>query len=202
MIKNKFKLSFCIFTIFCIISSICFATNANSDVVPISMEGGAPVDTSTPSDVRYNDLYISDKEANVSNTIIGNVYASVDTLNITPTSGSTSASSVISGNLFATAGTVSIKSDVSYSDGIDKDGAQKISSINKFPIISGNVFVTANKFIVDPGVEIKGDLFICANEVILSKSAVVYGNIYAVCNKMDLNCQVSGDLYTDRKSVV
>ncbi len=199
MIKNKFKLSFCIFTIFCIISSICFATNANSDVVPISMEGGAPVDTSTPSDVRYNDLYISDKETTVSNTIIGNVYASVDTLNITPTSGSTSASSVISGNLFATAGTVSIKSDVSYSDEIDKDGAQKISSINKFPIISGNVFVTANKFIIDPGVEIKGDLFICANEVILSKSAVVYGNIYAVCNKMDLNCQVSGDLYTSCK---
>ena len=166
MMKNKFKLSFCIFTILCIISSICFATNANSDVVPISMEGGIPVDTSSPSDIINNDLYVSDKEANISNPIVGNVYASVDTLNITPTSGSTSGSSVISGNLFATAGTVSIKSDVSYSDEIDKDGSQKI---NKFPIISGNVFITANKFIVEPGVEIKGDLFICANEIILSK---------------------------------
>ena len=196
MIKNKFKLSFCIFAILCIISSICFATT--SDVVPISMEGGMPVDISS-SDVIYNDLYVSDKTANISNTIIGNVYASVNTLNITPTSENASASSVISGNLFATAGTVSIKSDVSYSDEVDKDGSQKISSINKFPIISGNVFVTANKFVLDPGVEIKGDLFICANEIVLSKSAVVYGNIYAVCNKMDLNCQVSGDLYTSCK---
>ena len=182
MMKNKFKLSFCIFTILCIISSICFATNANSDVVPISMEGGTPVDTSSPSDIINNDLYVSDKEANISNPIVGNVYASVDNLNIAPTSGSASASNIISGNLFATAGTVSIKSDVSYADEIDKDGSQKISNINKFPIISGNVFITANKFIVEPGVEIKGDLFICANEIILSKNAVVHGNVYAVCN--------------------
>ena len=199
MMKNKFKLSFCIFTILCIISSICFATNANSDAVPISMEGGTPVDTSSPSDIINNDLYVSDKEANISNPIVGNVYASVDNLNIAPTSGSASASNIISGNLFATAGTVSIKSDVSYADEIDKDGSQKISNINKFPIISGNVFITANKFIVEPGVEIKGDLFICANEIILSKNAVVHGNVYAVCNKINLNCQISGDLYTSCK---
>lgn len=51
------------------------------------------------------------------------------------------------------------------------------------------MFITANKFIVEPGVEIKGDLFICANEIILSKNAVVHGNVYAVCNKINLNCQ-------------
>ena len=199
MIKNKFKLSFCIFAILCIIASICFATDVNPDVVPISMENGIPVDTSTPSDIKNNDLYISDKEASISGTIIGNIYASVDTLNISSSSESNSSSSIISGNLFATASTVAIKSNVSYSDEIDKDGDKKLLSINDFPIIGGNVFVTANKFIVDPGVEIKGDLFICANEIVLSKNAVIYGNIYAVCNKMNLNCQVSGDVYTNCK---
>lgn len=207
MLKNKLKLSVCIFAIICLITSICIATDSDttmsadsSDVVPISMEGGNPVETSSPSDVRYSDLYVSDKEANISNTIIGNTYASVTTLNITPESQGNSNDTVISGNVFATANTVNIKSDVTYSDEIDKDGTQKITSINKAVIIGGNVFVTANKFVLDPGVEINGDLFICANEIVLSKNAVIYGNIYAVCNKMDLNCQVSGDLYTSCKT--
>ena len=210
MLKNKLKLSICIFAIICLITSICLATDSNSDIatisansqeaVPISMEGGDPVETTSPADVRYSDLYVSDKETTISNTIIGNAYASVATLNIAPESQNSSTNTVISGNVFATAATVNIKSDVTYSDETDKDGFQKITSINKSVVIGGNVFVTANKFVLDPGVEINGDLFICANEIVLSKNAVIYGNIYAVCNKMELNCQVSGDLYTSCKN--
>ena len=138
MLKNKLKLSICIFAIICLITSICLATDSNNDIatisansqeaVPTSMEGGDPVETTSPADVRYSDLYVSDKETTISNTIIGNAYASVATLNIAPESQNSSTNTVISGNVFATAATVNIKSDVTYSDETDKDGFQKISS--------------------------------------------------------------------------
>lgn len=198
MLKHKLKFSICLLAILLIISSVCFATN-ESDIATISLEDGAPVADNSTNDIRYSDLYISDNEANISNTIIGNIYASVSTLNINPSFDNTSTGGIVSGNVFATANTVNIKSNVTYSDETDKDGSKKITSINSAPIIGGNVFVTANKFVVEPGVEINGDLFVCANEIILSKNAVVYGNIYAVCNKMDLNCQISGDLYVSCK---
>lgn len=198
MLKHKLKFSICLLSVLLIISSICFAT-AESDIVPISLDDGAPVVDSSPSDIKYSDLYVSDDEAEISNTIIGNIYASVNTLNINPSADTNSTGGIVSGNLFATANTVNIKSNVTYSDETDKDGSKKIASINSASIIGGNVFVTANKFVVEPGVEIKGDLFVCANEIVLSKNAVIYGNIYAVCNKMDLNCQISGDLYVTCK---
>lgn len=198
MLKHKLKFSICLLSVLLIISPICFATT-ESDIVPISLDDGAPVVDSSPSDINYSDLYISDDEAEISNTIIGNIYASVNTLNINPSADTNFTGGIVSGNLFATANTVNIKSNVTYSDETDKDGSKKIASINSASIIGGNVFVTANKFVVEPGVEIKGDLFVCANEIVLSKNAVIYGNIYAVCNKMDLNCQISGDLYVTCK---
>lgn len=198
MLKHKLKFSICLLAILLIVSSVCFATN-ESDIATISLEDGAPVADNSTDDIRYSDLYVSDNEASINSTIVGNVYASVSTLNINPSFDNNSTGGVVSGNVFATANTVNIKSDVTYSDEADKDGSKKITSINSAPIIGGNVFVTANKFIVEPGVEINGDLFVCANEIILSKNAVVYGNIYAVCKKMDLNCQISGDLYVSCK---
>lgn len=198
MLKHKLKFSICLLAILLIVSSVCFATN-ESDIATISLEDGAPVADNSTDDIRYSDLYVSDDEASINSTIVGNVYASVSTLNINPNVDTNSIGKNISGNLFATANTVNIKSNVTYSDEIDKDGNPKIASISNASIIGGNVFVTANKFVVEPGVKINGDLFVCANEIVLSTNAIIAGNIYAVCNKMDLNCQISGDLYVSCK---
>lgn len=198
MLKHKLKFSICLLAVLLIISSVCFATN-ESDIVPISLEDGALVVDNSLDDITYSDLYISDNEADINSTIIGNIYASVTTLNINPNVNTNSISKNVSGNLFATANTVNIKSDVTYSDEIDKDGNKKIASINNASTIGGNVFVTANKFVVEPGIKINGDLFVCANEIVLSTNAIISGNIYAVCNKMDLSCQISGDLYVSCK---
>lgn len=208
MLKSKLKLSVCLFTIFLMLTTVCFATDTDTAVLTsepldanlISEDGnlGNPADNDS-DDVQYSDLYISDKHANINNTIIGNTYASVDTLNINSGSNSNSSNSVLSGNLFATANIVNIKSDVIYSSEIDKDGNAKVENVNSASVIGGNAFITANKLTIEPGVEINGDLFVCANEIVLSKNAIIYGNIYAVANKIDLNCQVGGDLYVNCK---
>lgn len=208
MLRSKLKLSVCLLTIFLVLTTVCFATGSDTAVLTsepldtniISESGNSSsTDNNDSANIKYSDLYVSDKHASINNTIIGNTYASVDTLNINSSSNGNSANSILSGNLFATAKTVNIKSDVTYSSEIDKDGNAKIENVNSASVIGGNAFITANKLTIEPGVEINGDLFVCANEIVLSKNAIIYGNIYAVANKIDLNCQVAGDLYVNCK---
>ena len=179
-------------------SPICLATNADNDVMPISetaQDNNEQVDM--PSDARYSDLYVSDgNEYTINNTIEGNVFVSVDTLNIESQN-----NSAITGNVYATASNVNIKSDIQYSE-TEKDefGNPKIDAINNVSFIYGNVFVTANKFVLEPGCEIEGDLYVCANEVELAQNSVIYGNVFAFSNNLIVNSQIGGDLYANSEN--
>lgn len=191
-LKSKFKLLTITFTLFLLVfSSFCFATDSNYDVMPIS-----EVDSERKPNISNSDLYVDDKTKEIKNTINGNVFASVDTLNVDPIDNG----GIIEGNLFATAKTVNIKSNITYSDTEKDDIGNPAISINKACTISGNVFVTANKFVVEPGSKIYGDLYVCANEVELSQSAIVYGNVFILSDKLTVNSEIGGSLYATVKS--
>lgn len=191
------KLNSKILTIFLLIllifSSACFATDSNNDIMLISESTSSQQE----SDIRDSDLYVSDENTtDIKNTINGNVFASVDTLNIDPTNNG----GIIEGNLFATANNVNIKSNVTYSDTEKDDLGNPAISIDKACTISGNAFITANKFVLEPGSKIYGDLYICANEIELSQGSIIYGNVFLVSNKLTLNAEIGGSLYATVKS--
>lgn len=189
--KLKFKFLITIFTLFLLLlTSICFATNYNDEIMLIS-------DTTQTQDILkdsdlYDDLYVADEsEYEIKNTINGNSFISVDTLNITPNSNG----GIIQGNLFVTANNVNIKSDVTYSDTEKDDLGNPVITINNYSAISGNVFAVAEKFVLEPGSEINGDLFICADEVYLEQNSKINGNIFIYSNKFVLNAEIGGSLY-------
>lgn len=191
-LKSKFKLFIITFTLFLLLfSSLSFATDSNDGIMPISEE-----EIEQRSDIRNSDLYVDDEIIDIKNTINGNLFASASTLNIDPRSNG----GIITGNIFATANTVNIKSDIIYSETEKDELGNPSISVNNISSIYGNVFVTANKFILEPGCEINGDLYICANEIELGQNSIVYGNIFAIANTINLNCQVGGDLYATAKN--
>lgn len=194
MTKGRFKILIILFIIMLLsLNSICFATNT---VMSISNVEEDNQQESENKDIRYSDLYVSNEnQYDIKGTIEGNVFTSVDTLNI-----DSKTNSVITGNLYATAQTVNIKSDVSYSE-TEKDelGNSKIENLNNISTIYGNAFVVANKFVLEPGCEIDGDLYVCANEIELSQNSIIYGNVFAVGNCISVNSQIGGDLYANVK---
>lgn len=197
MLKKELKLVFTLFFIFLMLfGSFCFAENLNDDIMLIS-------DTSEQRAVIDNqennaDLYISENQYSIKNTIEGNVFASLQDLDIDPSYNG----GIITGNLFATANNVTIKSNAKYSESEkDEFGNSKLESVTNYASIDGNVFVTANKFVLDPACQINGDLYICANEIILSQNSVIAGNVFAVGNKLTLNSKIeSGSLYATVKN--
>lgn len=192
---KKNKLNFMI-TLFFIIS-ILFNTHCFANDVMLISENN--VDTSSTNNIIASDLSVSqDGEYNINNTVVGNVYIEADTLNIN----SNSNGNIISGNLYAMADTVNIKSDFKFSE-TEKDelGNTKLESVNNPSKIDGNVFILANKFVLDPKCEITGDLYICANEIDLSQNAIIRGNVFVVGNTLNLNCEINnGDLYANVKN--
>lgn len=196
MPKFKFKLTLILFFVFLVLfNSFCFAEDLNNGIMLIS-------ETSEQKNIenqkKRSDLYISENYYSINNTIEGNVFATVKDLVIDPNYNG----GIINGNLFATANTVAIKSDAKYSE-TEKDefGNLKLESVTNISKINGNVFVTANKFVLDPACQINGDLYICANEIILSQNAVVSGNIFAVANQLTLNSNIeNGSLYATVKT--
>lgn len=197
MLKKELKLIFALFFIFLMLfGSFCFAENLNDDIVLISdnSEQRSVVDNQKSN----SDLYISENQYSIKNIIEGNVFASVQNLDIDPSNNG----GIITGNLFAAANNVTIKSNAKYSE-TEKDefGNIKLESVTNYSIIDGNVFVTANKFVLDPACQINGDLYICANEIVLSQNSVITGNIFAVGNKLTLNSKIeSGSLYATVKN--
>ena len=195
MIKSNLKLLITFFIIMLLsFTPLCLATDI---VTPISQTiQDSNEQEGTTNNTRYADLYISDESKyDITNTIEGNVFASVDTLNIESKNNSS-----ITGNVYATAKNVNIKSDIKYSE-TEKDefGNPKIDSINSVSEICGNVFVTANKFVLEPSSKIDGDLYILANEVELAQNSVIYGNVFVVSNSFIINSQIGGDLYATTK---
>lgn len=197
MIKSRFKVLIILFIIMLLsFSSICLASDADA-IMPISETQDNTDKKETIANTRYSDLYVSNEsQYNINNTIEGNVFAEVDTLNIELKNDYT-----ITGNLYAIAKNVNIKSDIIYSENEkDEFGNKKIDSINSISAIYGNVFVTANKFVLEPGCEINGDLYICANEIELAQNSVIYGNVFAVSNNLIIDSQIGGDLYATSKN--
>lgn len=79
-LKSKFKLLITTFTLFLLLfSSLCFATDSNNGIMPIS-----EVDFEQETNIRDSDLYVDDETTDIKNTINGNVFASASTLNIDP----------------------------------------------------------------------------------------------------------------------
>ena len=129
--KLKFKFLIATFALFLILfNSICFAADTSYETLSIS-------DTTNYQEVATtdSDLYITDSEYEISNTINGNVFATVDTLNI-------NSSGHIKGNLFATADNVNIKSDVIYSDTEKDELGNPVITINKASSILRKHFYT------------------------------------------------------------
>lgn len=174
MNKTKFKFLLVIILFVLSISNLSFATNETS----------------------YSDLYVSSNEDfKSSEQFNSNLFLSVKDVEINPTTNTT-----VNGNLFITANTVTIKSDIIYSENeYDNIGNPKIS-INSISSISGNVFVMANKFILEPGCEIKGDLYVCANEIYLGQNAKISGNVFASANYFNLNAVINYSLYANAKN--
>lgn len=190
--KSKFKLLITFFTLFLLLfSSLCFATDSDYGIMPIS-----EVDFEQETNIRNSDLYVDDEIADIKNTINGNVFASASTLNIDPKDNG----GIIEGNLFAAAKNVNIKSNVTYSDTEKDDIGNPAISIDKACTISGNVFVSANKLVIEPGCKIYGDLYVCAKEVELSQAAIIYGNVFIASNKLTVNSEIGGSLYATARS--
>ena len=187
--KPKFKILTTTFVLFLLFfNSICFATDANYETMLISDTTNNQQPATTDSD-----LYITDSEYEINNTVNGSVFASVDTLNV-------NASGIINGNLFVTADNVNIKSDIVYSDTEKDELGNPAITINKSSYIYGNVFILTDKFVLNPGCEIKGDLYICATEVHLEQNSKIDGNVFIASTSLSLNGKISGNLYANVES--
>jgi len=187
--KSNFKFLITTFALFLMFfNSICFATSANYETMLISDTNNYQEPTVTDSD-----LYITDSEYEISSTINGNLFASVDTLNI-------NSSGIVNGNLFITADNVNIKSDITYSDSQKDELGNPAITINKSSYIYGNLFILTDKFVLDPGCEIKGDLYICATEVHIGQNSKISGNVFIYTNSLSLNGKIGGNLYANVKS--
>lgn len=180
MIKTRFKflIIFLILVLFSL-NTICFAT----DIIQVETVS--------------SDLYIENKDNySLKDIVNGNVFVTVDTLDIDPTT----KGGIINGNVFATANNVNVKSDIFYSDTEQDDAGNPKFSVNNTCTISGNLYVVANKFVLEPGCEIKGDLYIVANEIVLGQNSKIGGNVFAVANTLTVDSQIGYDLYASVKN--
>jgi len=197
MQKNKTKLIFTLFIITILfLTTFCLAveTNETTLISEINEE-----QSSLQNSTNYSDLYVSqDGEYNINNIIDGSVFASVETLNIDPSNNG----GIITGNLYVSADTVNIKSNFKYSE-TEKDelGNQKLESVTNSSTIYGNVYVIADKFVLEPKCEINGDLYICANEIELCQNSIIRGNVFVIGNTINFNSEINGgDLYAKVKN--
>lgn len=186
MIKTKSKfLIVLLFSLLLLFNTFCFATDVDNNSEQAKAE------------IISSDLYISqENQYDLKDIVNGNVFVSVNTVNID----SSIDGGTINGNVFAAADTVNIKSDIIYSDTEKDDIGNPRISVNSFSSISGNLFVVANKFILEPGCEIKGDLYVCANEIILGQNSKISGNVFVSADTFTMNCQVGYDLYANVKN--
>lgn len=133
--KLKFKFLLTTFVLFLLLlNSFSFATDSNSEIMLISDTN--QTQEANTSDL-HSDLYVADEsEYEIKNTINGNSFIAVDTLNITPNSNG----GIIQGNLFVTADSVNIKSDITYSDTENDDLGNPVITINKYSSVLRKCF--------------------------------------------------------------
>lgn len=183
----KKKLFFITIILILLISPFVYANN--SDVIPIS-------DTESTAEGAVNwidsDLTSTTENYTLDNTIIGNAFVSSNNFIISSKNGG----GVITGNLFAMANSVTIESDVKYATKPLEDGSYKIENINSASSISGNAYILADTFILEPGSEIDGDLYVVANTIELNKDSIIRGNVFAIGSNITINASIGQSLYS------
>lgn len=135
-----------------------------------------------------SDIYDKTEKYILDSEVYGNVYLASDVFEM-------SSISSIRGNLFLTCETAQIKSNVSYSNAISKDGSYAIETVNSNAIINGNTYIICDEFILEPGAEINGDLYIIANKITIQKSSSIYGNLFAISSEILLDGRVDKSVY-------
>lgn len=183
MLKSKFKLSLCLFSIIVLLNSIVFANNITNN----------------------GDIYIGDNEATeITNMILGNAFVSTKDFVLSPYE----EGGIITGDLFIIADNVSLKSDVTYTtDG--KVETVNISSkifgnafviADKFVLepgssIEGDLYVIAKEVEIGQSSVIYGNAFIASDKVNLSGQ--IAGNTYITSKEftMNYNGLILQDLY-------
>lgn len=185
---SKSKFITVIFAVFLLLlTPFCYSTDTNNTSISLDEY------SESANNIQYSDLYVANEsDYSLNNIISGNAFISVDTFNTDPTSNG----GIIEGSLYVAAKNVNIKSDVTYSETeTDNLGNPQITSVNSYSTISGNAFIFANKFVMEPGSRIYGDLYICANEVELMQNSIVYGNVFVLADNLNLSSEIGGDLY-------
>lgn len=168
----KSKVFILIFMIFMMLTSSVFAVNTNIPLKEV-----------------HADIYkFAEETFSLNSNVYGNVYAGADYLEILDTT-------CISGNLYAMADKTHLKSNVTYSSGISKDGSSSIESINSHSTIDGNAFIICDEFVLEPGSVISGDLYIIANKIDIQKSSTISGNLFAISSNLTLNGRVKQSVY-------
>ena len=166
--KNKLLILF--FILFFIFTTSVFASNSNVDII-------------------NSDVYtVEDDFYSLDSTISGNVFVYSDEFEMLNTAS-------IEGNLYVTCKKAQIKSDVTYSKTISKDGSYSIESVNSYAVVNGNAFIICDEFILEPGAEINGDLYIIAKKIDIQKSSSIYGNLFASSEEILLDGRVSNSVY-------
>lgn len=145
--------------------------------------------TSTQSREINSDIYkFTEETFSLNSNVYGNVFAASNYFEMLDNSS-------ISGNLYVMADKACLKSNVTYSSGISKDGANAIETINSHSNINGNSFIICDEFILEPGAEISGDLYIVAKRIDIQKSSTISGNLFAISNELILNGRVKQNVY-------
>lgn len=136
-----------------------------------------------------SDIYEGEEETYIlKSNVFGNVFIVSDYFEMLDTAS-------ISGNLYVMSDTAHLKSRVTYSSGISKDGSNAIENIKSYSSIDGNAFIICKEFILEPGCEINGDLYIIADKIDIQKSSSIYGNLFAISSELILNGRVSQSVY-------
>ena len=120
-----------------------------------------------PDDIN-SDLYLAENNYSLASKVLGNAFLTVKDFEV--------ADNVeIDGDLFVVANTVTLKSNVTYSDAIAKDGEYAIDKINSHASVKGNAYVVCKELTLEPGTEISGDLYVVAKKLICKNHLMLEG---------------------------
>ena len=185
MLKKKLFFITIIFTL--LLSSFVYASD---DIMLISSESNT-TNNWINSDVNLvTDNYLLDT------TIVGNTFIAGTDFTMNPKNGG----GVITGNLFVMANNVKLESDVTYSNKPLEDGSYEVENINSASVVSGNAFVLADTFILEPGAEIDGDLYVIADTIELNKGSIVRGNVFATGTNVTIDASIGQSLYVSSEN--
>lgn len=207
MLKTKFKFIIYLLILCFLFSSASFATNellmeeGSSDIAPINgeIDGEILPDDGTESskdpEITQGDLFSTNFGTfRLFELLNGNVFVIANEFMMDVSQDG----AVVDGDLFIIASTVTMTSTTIYSESstdLDPEGNPVITSIPISSIVDGNLYVIANKVVIEPGCQISGAVFIIANDVEIKPHSNIYGNLFVKANNLKLKGLVGKDFY-------